>query len=1150
MQNSTSQNKTLEILKYWHLVEFFVPFDLDDACSHYDSDYLEIATEHLFSEAGNQLLPWISPLAFARAQGSHEKKYRYNIYLLPFDKSELTRISREVFPLENYSFKNIEFEERLDDEGRTCFAKLMLDNQGRPNFSAFSVSTLPWAIGRLKENRLDLLNTEHYAAEQKKLGIALNDLAKHIDSGKSSLIDDQTQPGVLTAKSIMALLGILQKWANFSPEYPCSLVIELKEIKKLVTPSAKSLPEQKIALETKQDTSIEPNEKIEQIETIIEQIVEEDEPVAVIEAKDEFDILNSFFITDLEKVINDLSLKTNIKIENYLHGISRDKKIDLYAVNNQSVILNQLKPEKCNAGRWPASPDQFMSLMQQLAINANFSSEKSENILSVNGPPGTGKTTMLQDIVAENIVRRARVLANFKTAEATLSSKKFIAFDRGEDYFIQLLHPDLTGFEMLVASTNNAAVENISKDLPRRGKLGKAYQADISYLTAVAAKVSATQRKGEIVPLKTTEKPWGLISVALGNSHNRSQFRERLFFSDDGAEALEKRVKKGEYLTIWEWRRQYKGKTFNQAKKEFQKQEKQFNDYSNKIIQLEQLHASCNAQAFSAWLLMQEKNLNILDEKILAEKLENQKITDSINRNKAHKADLYQDIEQNRHTRPHLFARIFRTQAAKAYAKRERALNEVWMQLLDEGHSLQLVNHEIDKILAELTSEKENLLKSIASKKIEQTQQTETYQNLLKELADIELPNLQDQDDEKIQLRAFWQNETFNHLRTELFIKALNLHEAWLAEVMRDHGFNQNLRAISSLLDNKKPLEKSAEKFIWQSLFMMVPVISSTFASIARQFNQVGANELGWLLIDEAGQAVPQAAVGAMWRFQHCLVVGDPCQIEPVFTIPANLIEGLAKYKLPYAHEKWLPTKTSIQLLADEANPLGANIEFAHGSQWIGCPLRVHRRCLNPMFSVANQIAYENKMIQARKIAKNLTDDYPLGDSAWFDVAARTTDKQYVAAQGNFLLQLLLTLLQKNPQLPEIYIITPFKRIKLHLTQLIKNLNKISSQKFTVQELSNWAKTHIGTIHTFQGKEADAVIFILGADNESEGSVNWVASKPNLLNVALTRARNRIYVIGDYDLWSNKKYFSDLARVIERVKIDAAALQISSIDCG
>lgn len=68
---------------------------------------------------------------------------------------------------------------------------------------------------------------------------------------------------------------------------------------------------------------------------------------------------------------------------------------------------------KAPLGKWPSK---FMpSLMQQLAVNLSWR-PSSDNlpIFSVNGPPGTGKTTLLKEIVAGNVVERACLLAQYE----------------------------------------------------------------------------------------------------------------------------------------------------------------------------------------------------------------------------------------------------------------------------------------------------------------------------------------------------------------------------------------------------------------------------------------------------------------------------------------------------------------------------------------------------------------------------------------------------------------------------------------------------------------------------------------------------------------------------------------------------------------
>ena len=74
-----------------------------------------------------------------------------------------------------------------------------------------------------------------------------------------------------------------------------------------------------------------------------------------------------------------------------------------------------------------------------------------------------------------------------------------------------------------------------------------------------------------------------------------------------------------------------------------------------------------------------------------------------------------------------------------------------------------------------------------------------------------------------------------------------------------------------------------------------------------------------------------------------------------------------------------------------------------------------------------------------------------------------------------------------------------------------------------------WVYERIGTVHTVQGREAEAVILVLGAPAPHQtGARGWAGSRPNLLNVAVTRAKERLYVVGNRELWRQAGLFRTL----------------------
>ncbi len=105
--------------------------------------------------------------------------------------------------------------------------------------------------------------------------------------------------------------------------------------------------------------------------------------------------LHSFFIDDLEKA---KKIET-VNLNAYLYGnkkecMNLDSKKD--SVNFHPHLFEQiLQPKNYPLGRFPSNTTYALSLMQQVAVNLSIGFDNNQ-MRSVNGPPGTGKTTLLK----------------------------------------------------------------------------------------------------------------------------------------------------------------------------------------------------------------------------------------------------------------------------------------------------------------------------------------------------------------------------------------------------------------------------------------------------------------------------------------------------------------------------------------------------------------------------------------------------------------------------------------------------------------------------------------------------------------------------------------------------------------------------------
>ncbi|UMO99996.1 DEAD/DEAH box helicase [Amycolatopsis sp. EV170708-02-1] len=219
-------------------------------------------------------------------------------------------------------------------------------------------------------------------------------------------------------------------------------------------------------------------------------------------------------------------------------------------------------------------------------------------------------------------------------------------------------------------------------------------------------------------------------------------------------------------------------------------------------------------------------------------------------------------------------------------------------------------------------------------------------------------------------------------------------------------------------------------------------------------------------------------------------------------------------------HDQWTPENTSTQRVADRHARHGTMLpEPDGGAVWVGAPLRVHRRCDRPMFEISNTIAYGGDLMI---YGTSPNDDYP-GRNSWINVRSSQSQSNWIPAEGEALIRLLVDLERDGVEPHEDRVISPFRDV-------VREGKDLIAKRFKHYE--GFAAKNIGTVHTVQGQEANVVILVLGSKPNGTGARAWASGKPNLLNVAVSRAKHRLYVIGNRDNWKGLRYFDVLAAAV------------------
>lgn len=294
-----------------------------------------------------------------------------------------------------------------------------------------------------------------------------------------------------------------------------------------------------------------------------------------------------------------------------------------------------------------------------------------------------------------------------------------------------------------------------------------------------------------------------------------------------------------------------------------------------------------------------------------------------------------------------------------------------------------------------------------------------------------------------------------------------------------------------------------------EGLLTVFPVVCTTCIS-ARRLG-TGGVRFDMTIIDEASQCNTAVSLVPVIRGETLMLVGDPQQLNPVITLDAG-INGALKKKYAVSDDyDYVANSIYKTFLANDA----ASAEIL---------LHNHYRCAREIISFNNEKYYNGALNVCTRAAR----EKPLVFCDVKDSAVPVKNTSVAEAKQ------VVSYIKAHPK-ERIGVITPFRNQK----ELIEHE--------MVQEGLDTKKYPCGTVHAFQGDEKDCVLFSLAlTDRTQQATYGWVCNNRELINVATSRAKDRLVLISDADSLarlhgqSEKKDGDDLWELSEYVKANGA----------
>lgn len=353
----------------------------------------------------------------------------------------------------------------------------------------------------------------------------------------------------------------------------------------------------------------------------------------------------------------------------------------------------------------------------------------------------------------------------------------------------------------------------------------------------------------------------------------------------------------------------------------------------------------------------------------------------------------------------------------------------------------------------------------------------------------------------------------------ELQLQSIAFESAKASWIDRLHEDEESYAAIESLqraMQKSLKLEpRSHEDF--RNALRLVPIWTTTALSAQSIPLEPGLFDV--VIIDEASQCTLTNVLPLIYRAKSLAVIGDMQQLNPIPTIRASEERALAlKHDLTdflevIGHDGNNVYQTAVHSLPRTSRDVTMLVE--------------HFRSHPLIIGFSNRAVYQQRLELKKEpgqtrlpIASGVHVHDVHGSAKKSKSWLNETEAQRVADVVADLRS------EKKHRNISIGVVTPFRSQKEHIRSLL-DARGIDSGVL------------VDTAHAFQGDERDIMVFspVVGPGIES-GSAVWVGTPPNLVNVALTRAREALIVVANLDYCAGiPGILSDLAQYCRQIDL-------------